>query len=68
MSKNAAYVHITQNETINGVAYNFAPETGTVPLVNDISSMILSEPLDVSKYDVLYAGTQRNMGPAGLTI
>jgi phosphoserine aminotransferase len=67
LSKNAAYVHITQNETINGVAFNSTPETDA-PLVSDISSMILSEPLDVSKYGVLYAGAQKNIGPAGLTI
>jgi phosphoserine aminotransferase len=67
LSKNAAYVHITPNETINGVAFNFTPET-EAPLVADISSMILSEPLDVSKYGVLYAGAQKNIGPAGLTI
>ncbi|HEX5456009.1 MAG TPA: 3-phosphoserine/phosphohydroxythreonine transaminase [Candidatus Saccharimonadales bacterium] len=67
LSKNAAYVHITPNETINGVAFNFTPETDA-PLVADISSMILSEPIDVSKYGVLYAGAQKNIGPAGLTI
>lgn len=67
LSKNAAYVHITPNETINGVAFNYTPETDA-PLVADISSMILSEPLDVSKYGVLYAGAQKNIGPAGLTI
>jgi phosphoserine aminotransferase len=67
LSENAAYVHITPNETINGVAFNFTPETES-PLVADISSMILSEPLDVSKYGVLYAGAQKNIGPAGLTI
>ncbi len=68
VSEAAAYIHTTPNETINGVAYNFSPEAGPVPIVGDISSMILSEPLDVSKYGVLYAGTQKNMGPAGLTI
>ncbi len=67
LSKNAAYVHITQNETINGVAFNYTPKTDA-PLVADISSMILSEPIDVSKYGVLYAGAQKNIGPAGLTI
>lgn len=67
LSKDAAYVHITQNETINGLAYNYTPDT-KAPLVADISSMILSEPIDVSKYGVLYAGAQKNIGPAGLTI
>ncbi len=69
VSEDAAYVHITPNETINGVAYNgFVPATGSIPIVGDVSSMILSEPIDVSKYGVLYAGAQKNMGPAGLTI
>lgn len=67
LSKNAAYVHITWNETINGVAFNHDPDVD-MPLVADISSMILSEPIDVSKYGVLYAGAQKNIGPAGLTI
>lgn len=67
LSKNPAYVHITQNETINGVAFNGIPKVDA-PLVSDISSMILSEPIDVSKYGVLYAGAQKNIGPAGLTI
>ncbi len=68
LSKNAAYIHITQNETVNGVTFEATPDTGTKPLVADISSMILSEPMDVSKYSVLYAGAQKNIGPAGLTI
>ena len=68
LSKNPAYVHITQNETVNGVAYAGVPETGNTPLVSDFSSTALSEPIDVSKYGVLYAGAQKNMGPAGLAI
>jgi phosphoserine aminotransferase len=68
LSGKAAYIHVTPNETINGVAFNATQEVGAVPLVGDISSMILSEPIDVSKYGVLYAGAQKNMGPAGLTI
>jgi len=69
LSPKAAYVHVTPNETINGVAFNGDPPgTGKVPVVGDISSMILSEPMDVSRYGVLYAGAQKNMGPAGLTI
>ncbi|HEX5796755.1 MAG TPA: 3-phosphoserine/phosphohydroxythreonine transaminase [Candidatus Saccharimonadales bacterium] len=67
LSDKPAYVHITPNETINGVAFNFTPDVD-VPLVADISSMILSEPINVSKYGVLYAGAQKNIGPAGLTI
>lgn len=67
LSSDAAYTHVTLNETINGVAYDFIPDVKS-PLVGDISSMILSEPLDVSKFGVLYAGAQKNIGPAGLTI
>lgn len=70
LSDKAAYVHVTPNETINGVAFNADPDPlpGDVPLIGDISSMILSEPIDVSRYGVLYAGTQKNMGPAGLAV
>lgn len=68
LTKNSAYIHITQNETVNGVAYASIPDTGSTPLVADVSSMILSEPIDVSRYGVLYAGAQKNIGPAGLTI
>ncbi len=68
LSDNTAYVHITQNETINGVMFDSIPDIASVPLVSDISSMILSEPIDVSKFGVLYAGAQKNIGPAGLTI
>lgn len=64
----ADYVHITLNNTIYGTKWPKLPETGNVPLVADISSMALSEPLDVSKFGVLYAGAQKNMGPAGLTV
>ena len=64
----AAYVHICSNETIGGVEYNFTPDTGDVPLVADMSSNILSRPIDVSKYGLIYAGAQKNIGPAGLTI
>jgi phosphoserine aminotransferase len=68
LSPDSAYVHITPNETIHGVAFNKIPDVGNVPLVADVSSVILSEPLDVSKFGVLYAGAQKNIGPAGLTI
>lgn len=68
LSKDAAYVHITNNETIEGLKFDYLPDTGNVPLVGDASSMILSEPIDVSKFGVLYAGAQKNIGPAGLTV
>jgi len=64
----AAYVHITSNETIGGVEYHWIPETGTVPLVADMSSDMLSRPVDVARYGLIYAGAQKNFGPAGLTI
>ncbi|MEE0946578.1 MAG: 3-phosphoserine/phosphohydroxythreonine transaminase [Acutalibacteraceae bacterium] len=64
----ADYVHICMNNTIYGTKWNKLPETGDVPLVADISSCILSEPIDVSKFGVLYAGAQKNVAPAGLTI
>ncbi len=64
----AAYVHICSNETIGGVQYHFVPDTGPVPLVADVSSEILSRPVDVTKFGLLYGGAQKNIGPAGLTI
>lgn len=64
----ADFVHITFNNTIFGTKYNYVPETGDVPLVADMSSMILSEPVDVSKFGVIYAGAQKNIGPAGVTV
>ncbi len=66
-SDNAAYLHITPNETIAGVEYNFVP-AGDVPIVADMSSNILSRPIDVSDYGVIYAGAQKNIGPAGITL
>ncbi|OJW48301.1 MAG: phosphoserine transaminase [Thiobacillus sp. 65-1059] len=68
LDPNAAYVHYTPNETIGGVEIFWTPETGSVPLVADMSSTILSRPIDVSKFGVIYAGAQKNIGPAGLTI
>lgn len=65
---NAAYVHYASNETIGGVEFHWVPETGDVPLVADMSSHILAAPIDVSKYGVIYAGAQKNIGPAGLTL
>ncbi len=64
----ADYFHICVNNTIYGTKWNTLPETGDVPLIGDISSCILSEPIDVSKFGMLYAGAQKNMAPAGLTI
>jgi len=64
----AAYVHYTPNETIVGVEFPYVPETGDLPLVADMSSTILSRQMDVSQFDVIYAGAQKNIGPAGLTI
>ncbi|MBL8360175.1 MAG: 3-phosphoserine/phosphohydroxythreonine transaminase [Rubrivivax sp.] len=68
LDPNAAYVHICANETIGGVEFQSTPDVGSVPLVADVSSNILSRPLDVSKYGLLYGGAQKNIGPAGLTI
>lgn len=64
----ADYVHICYNNTIYGTKFSYIPETGNIPLVADMSSCILSEPFDVSKFGVIYAGAQKNMAPAGLTV
>lgn len=64
----AAYLHICFNNTIYGTQYPYIPDTGDIPLVADMSSCILSEPVDVSKFGVIYAGAQKNMAPAGLTV
>ena len=64
----ADYVYICQNETIYGTTYHALPETGDIPLVTDVSSMFLSEPMDVSKFGLIYGGVQKNIGPAGVTI
>ncbi len=64
----ADYFHICMNNTIYGTRYTKLPETGNVPLIADVSSCILSEPIDVSRFGVLYAGAQKNMAPAGLTV
>ncbi len=68
LSDDAAYVHITQNETIGGLEFHDLPETNGVPIVSDFSSTLLSRPIDVTKYGLIYAGAQKNVGPAGLTI
>ncbi len=66
--KDADYFHITLNNTIYGTRYTTLPETGDVPLVADASSNILSEPIDITRFGLLYAGAQKNMGPAGVTV
>lgn len=68
LNPDAAYVHYTPNETIGGVEFSYVPETGDVPLVADMSSTILSRPLDINQYGIIYAGAQKNVGPAGLTL
>jgi phosphoserine aminotransferase len=68
LSKDAAYVHITANETIHGVEFRDTPDVGEVPLFADFSSSIASEPIDVSKYGLIYAGAQKNLGPVGITV
>jgi phosphoserine aminotransferase len=68
LTPGAAYVHYTPNETIGGVEFPFVPETGEAPLVADMSSTILSRPVDVGRFGVIYAGAQKNIGPAGLVV
>ena len=68
LSQDAAYVHICSNETIGGIEFHWTPDTGSVPLVADMSSHMLSRPVEVAKFGVIYAGAQKNIGPAGLTI
>ncbi len=68
VTSDAAYVHYTPNETIEGVEFPYVPDTGGVPLVADMSSTILSRPVDVASFGLIYAGAQKNIGPAGLTL
>ena len=68
VSADAAYVHYTPNETIEGVEFPYVPSTGDVPLIADMSSTILSRPVDVTQFGMIYAGAQKNIGPAGLTL
>jgi len=68
LQKDAAYVHYTPNETIGGVEFHWVPDTGDVPLVADYSSTILSRPIDVARFGLIYAGAQKNIGPAGVTL
>ncbi|MNZ49470.1 Phosphoserine aminotransferase [compost metagenome] len=65
---NAAYLHLTSNETIGGTQFNEFPDTGDIPLVADMSSDILSRPIDISKFGIIYAGAQKNLGPSGVTV
>jgi phosphoserine aminotransferase len=67
-SENPAYVHYTPNETIGGVEFGYVPDTHSVPLVADMSSSILSRPIDVGKFALIYAGAQKNIGPSGLVV
>ncbi|MDP0588339.1 MAG: 3-phosphoserine/phosphohydroxythreonine transaminase [Candidatus Endonucleobacter bathymodioli] len=68
LNADAAYLHYTPNETIGGLEFPFIPDSGSVPLVADMSSNILSRPLDISRFGIIYAGAQKNIGPAGLTV
>ncbi len=68
LNAHGAYVHYTPNETIGGVEFGYVPETGGVPLVADMSSNILSQPIDVSRFGLIYAGAQKNIGPSGLAV
>jgi phosphoserine aminotransferase len=68
LSGDAAYVHYTPNETIGGVEFGYIPQTGGIPLVADMSSSILSRPIDVSRFGLIYAGAQKNIGPSGLVV
>ena len=68
LSADATYVHVCTNETIGGVEFQWTPDTGAVPLVADMSSHILSRPVDVAKFGLIYAGAQKNIGPAGLVV
>ncbi|MFT5133476.1 MAG: phosphoserine aminotransferase [Gammaproteobacteria bacterium] len=68
LDPDAAYLHYASNETISGVEFNYIPETGDVPIVADMSSNILSRPMDVSRFGLIYAGAQKNIGPSGITI
>jgi len=68
LTNGAAYVHYTPNETIGGVEFPYIPDTAAVPLVADMSSTLLSRPLEVAKFGLIYAGAQKNIGPAGLTV
>jgi phosphoserine aminotransferase len=67
-SASPAYIHYTPNETIGGVEFGYVPQSGMVPLIADMSSSILSQPVDVAKFALIYAGAQKNIGPSGLVV
>lgn len=68
LNTDAAYVHYTPNETIDGIEFHWVPQTGEIPLVADMTSMCLSRPIDVNQFGVIYAGAQKNLGQAGITV
>lgn len=68
LREEAAYVHYTPNETIDGIQFPFVPKTGKIPLVADMTSQLLSTPIDINDYGIIYAGAQKNIGPAGITV
>merc|ERR1719263_1317747 len=68
LDPSAAYIHYCANETVNGVEFSYTPDVGSVPLVADMSSNFVSKPIDVSKHAYIYAGAQKNLGPAGISI
>ena len=68
LTSDAAYVHYTPNETIGGVEFHWVPDTGAVPLIADFSSTILSRSIDISRFGIIYAGAQKNIGPAGVAL
>src|SRR5690606_23333189 len=68
LSPDAAYVHVTANETIHGVEWGGIPEAGKAPLIADFSSSIASEPMDIAKFGAIYAGAQKNLGPVGISV
>ena len=68
LNPDAAYVHICSNETIGGVEYHYTPDVGDVPLVADMSSSLMSRPVEIAKYGLIYGGAQKNIGPAGVTV
>ncbi len=68
VTHNPSYVHITSNNTIYGTQYHYVPDTGNIPLISDMSSDFMGRPINISDYDMIYAGAQKNAGPAGVTI
>ncbi len=68
LNPDAAYVHYVDNETVNGIEFPYIPDTGNVPLVSDMSSNLLSRPFDINRFGLMYAGVQKNIGPAGMAL